>query len=102
MLLGREISIGGMRVDRDALLRVGQDVRLALHVATLDAPLVVTARVHRDEGPRGMVLRFHALSPDDTRHLTSLLDALPAIEPGASGEAGVVVSEILELAQAVA
>ena len=102
VLLGREISIAGMRVDRDALLRVGQDVRLALHVASLDAPLVVTARVHRDEGPRGMVLRFHALSPDDTRHLTALLDALPAIEPGANGEAGLVVSEILEPAQAVA
>ena len=102
VLLGREISIGGMRVDRDALLRVGQDVRLALHVASLDAPLVVTARVHRDEGARGMVLRFHALSPDDTRHLTALVDALPAIEPGAKGEAGLVVSEILEPAQAVA
>jgi len=102
VLLGREISIGGMRVDRDALLRVGQDVRLALHVASLDAPLVVTARVHRDEGARGMVLRFHALSPDDTRHLTALLDALPALDPSAGSDSGVVVSEILEPAQAVA
>jgi hypothetical protein len=102
VLLGREISISGMRVDRDALLRVGQDVRLALHVASLDAPLVVTARVHRDEGARGMVLRFHALSPDDTRHLTALLDALPALDPSAKSESGVVVSEILEPAQAVA
>ena len=102
VLLGREISIGGMRVDRDALLRLGQDVRLALHVASLDAPLVVTARVHRDEGPRGMVLRFHALSPEDTRHLTALLDALPVLDPNAKDGAGVVVSEILEPAQAVA
>lgn len=102
VLIGRDISIGGMRVNRDALLRVGQNVRLALHVASLDAPLVVTARVHRDEGARGMVLRFHALSRDDTRHLQTLLGALPAIEPGASDEAGLVVAEILEPAQATA
>ena len=102
MLLGRDISLGGMRVDHDALLRVGENVRLALHVAGLDAPLVVTARVHRDEGARGMVLRFHALTPEDTRSLRALLDALPAADPGAPDEAGVVVSEILEPAQAVA
>ncbi|HVN37183.1 MAG TPA: PilZ domain-containing protein [Myxococcota bacterium] len=102
VLLGRELSLGGMRVDRDALLRVGQDVRLALHVSSLEAPLVVTARVHRDEGARGMVLRFHALSRDDTRHLTALVDALPVVEPGAQEESGVVVSEILELAKAIA
>ncbi|HXK23050.1 MAG TPA: PilZ domain-containing protein [Myxococcota bacterium] len=102
VLLGRELSLGGMRVDRDALLRIGQDVRLALHVSSLEAPLVVTARVHRDEGARGMVLRFHALSRDDTRHLTALVDALPVVEPGAQEESGVVVSEILELATAIA
>jgi PilZ domain-containing protein len=100
VLLGRELSLGGMRVDRDALLRVGQNVRLALHVTSLDAPLVVTARVHRDEGARGMVLRFHALSRDDTQHLRALLDTAPAVEPGEEGEPGVVVSEILELAVA--
>ena len=100
VLLGRELSLGGMRVDRDALLRVGQNVRLALHVSSLEAPLVVTARVHRDEGARGMVLRFHALSRDDTHHLRSLLDSVPAVEPGSEGEPGVVVSEILELAVA--
>ena len=100
VLLGRELSLGGMRVDRDALLRVGQNVRLALHVSSLEAPLVVTARVHRDEGARGMLLRFHALSRDDTQHLRTLLDTVPAVEPGEEGEPGVVVSEILELAVA--
>jgi hypothetical protein len=100
VLLGRELSLGGMRVDRDALLRVGQNVRLALHVSSLEAPLVVTARVHRDEGARGLVLRFHAISRDDTQHLRALLDSVPAVEPGERDEPGVVVSEILELAVA--
>ncbi len=103
VLLGREISISGMRVDRDALLRLGQDVRLAIHVTNLDAPLVVTARVHRDEGDRGMVLRFHALSPEETRQLSALLDSLPAVEPGAGADdSGLVVSELLEPVPAVA
>jgi hypothetical protein len=103
VLLGRDISISGMRVDRDALLVLGQDVRLAIHVTSLDAPLVVTARVHRDEGGRGMLLRFHALSPEETRHLTALVDSLPAVEPGAEADgAGLVVSELLEPIPAVA
>jgi hypothetical protein len=103
VLLGRDISISGMRVDRDAQLRLGQDVRLALHVTNLDAPLVVTARVHRDEGGRGMLLRFHALSLEETRQLTVLVDALPALEPGEGEDgAGLVVSELLEAVPAVA
>jgi hypothetical protein len=103
VLLGRDISISGMRVDRDAQLRLGQDVRLALHVTNLAAPLVVTARVHRDEGGRGVVLRFHALSPEDTRHLAALVDSRPAAEPGAgTDDAGLVVSELLEALPAVA
>jgi hypothetical protein len=97
VLLGRDVSLGGMRIERDPSLRPGRDVRLALHVSELDAPLVVTARVHRDEGARGMVLRFHALTPEQSRHLRALVDATPALDPAAEGdEAGVVVSELLE------
>lgn len=102
VLLGRDLSIAGMRVDRDAKLRVGSDVRLAIHVTTLDTPLVVTARVHRDEGRRGIVLRFHALSAEENRHLTALVDSLPAFDPDAHEGGGVVVSELLDAGQAAA
>ncbi|MGH0030335.1 MAG: PilZ domain-containing protein, partial [Myxococcota bacterium] len=100
VLMGRDISIGGMRVNPNPLLKVGDDVRLAIHVGNQEIPLVVTARVHRDDGERGIVLRFHELDREATRLLDSMLDALPVIEPGDTQAAsGMIVSEILAEAQ---
>ena len=81
VLMGREISLSGMRVDPSPLLGVGDDVRLAIHAGYQEQPLVVTAKVHRDDGDRGVVLRFHQLDPVATRQLDAVLDELPLIEP---------------------
>ena len=99
VLMGRDISIGGMRVNPNPLLIVGQNVRLAIHVGDREIPLVVTARVHRDDGERGIVLRFHGLEPEAARTLNQMLEILPVIEPGAKAESGMIVSEILAEAQ---
>jgi hypothetical protein len=100
VLMGRDISLGGMRVNPSPLLQVGDDVRLAIHVAGQDAPLVLTARVHRDDGERGVVLRFHELDREASRLLDSMLDSLPIVEPGGPPAApGLIVSEILARAQ---
>lgn len=98
VLMGREISVGGMRVDPSPLLRPGENLRLAIHVAELDVPLVVRARVHRDDGERGVVLRFHELEPDVMRCLNGLVDTLPPLDVGSAGETTpIVVSEILDV-----
>lgn len=100
VLMGRDISIGGMRVNPSPLLVVGQNVRLAIHVENRDVPLVVTAKVHRDDGERGVVLRFHGLEPDCSRTLNQMIDALPVVEPGGpNAGSGMIVSEILAEAQ---
>lgn len=99
VLLGRDISAGGMRVDPNPGLAVGGQLRLALHGLERSEPFVVDARVERDDGESGLVLRFGALDDASVRVLTRLLDHLPAIEARAGGpndEATVVVSEILE------
>jgi hypothetical protein len=95
VLVGRDISLGGMRVDPSPLLVVGQDVRLAIHFGNQEVPLVVTARVHRDDAERGVVLRFHGLDPDTARRLNEMLDTLPMLDPGATGSAGMIISEIV-------
>jgi len=96
VLMGRDISLGGMRVNPNPLLKVGDDVRLAIHVGGQDAPLVLTARVHRDDGERGVVLRFHELDREASRLLDLMLESLPIFEPGGSPAApGLIVSEIL-------
>lgn len=93
ILLGREISIAGMRVDPSPLLGLGSDVRIAIHVGSGGDPLVLTARVHRDEGDEGLLLRFHALDPSATSRLHAVLAALPVEAPQGGG--GRIVSEIL-------
>ena len=96
VLVGRELSIGGMRVDPNPLLGLGKDVRLAIHAGSQTQPLVVTAKVHRDDGDRGVVLRFHGLDPSASQQLSAVLAELPVIEPSRrDAGAGMIVSEIL-------
>jgi hypothetical protein len=69
-------------------------------VSSENVPLVVTARVHRDDGEDGMLLRFHELPADATRQLNRMLDELPMMDPTAdAGSGGMIVSEILAEAQ---
>ncbi|HME72974.1 MAG TPA: PilZ domain-containing protein [Myxococcota bacterium] len=90
VLLGRDLSVGGMRVESDGDLEGGQIVSLALHGSSLANPVVVRARVVRRGLSRESVLRFIELD-DATRDLLAKLVAeQPEIESlgpegGASG-----------------
>jgi hypothetical protein len=95
VLMGRDITVGGMRVDRNPTLQLGADLLLAIHAAGQETPLVVRAKVHRDDRERGMVLRFHELSPEATRYLNHVMDPLPLVEAD-DDERGCLVTEILE------
>jgi hypothetical protein len=98
VLLGRDISLGGMRVDPSPEVSVGDELRIALHVRAREKPVVVRARVSRDDGEDGLVLQFRELSPSAERYLRRMVDFLPILAVRAEGEAGsgVIVSEILE------
>jgi hypothetical protein len=96
VLIGRDLSPGGMRVDPTPRLRIGQRFRLALHVSPGDAPLVVPGEVERDDGPQGLVLRFHDLGEPALRYLTKMVHALPVLEMSAASQERIVVSELLD------
>ena len=98
ILLGRDISTGGMRVDATEALAVGDQVRLALHVHSHRAPMVVSALVDRDDGEQGLMLQFNGLSSDQEKALAETVGRLPSVEVGGGGSEGaqVVVSEILQ------
>ena len=102
VLLGHDLSAGGMRVDPHPDLRVGDEVRLALHLGVCPEPLLVRARVEGGGGESGLVLVFHELGPDDRGGLERVLSLLPVAEMPDSGEemGGLVVSEILDRAAA--
>jgi hypothetical protein len=96
VLIGRDLSVGGMRVDRAPNLQPGQVLQLAIHVSAGETPLVVRAEIVRDDGERGFALRFCDLSNSAERYLAKMVGALPVLEDGGGQGHGLVVSEIID------
>ena len=98
VLIGRDLSAGGMRVDQQKDLAVGSKLRIALYDSTRETPVVVMATVTRDDGKNGLALTFENLAPGAGEHLEQLVASLPPVErlqDGETGALGTVVSEIL-------
>jgi hypothetical protein len=98
-LLGRDLSMGGMRVDPEPGLALGDALRLAIYAAPDEDAVLVRARVVRDDGPGGLALHFEDVSPQTASRIEALVAGLPSVESLQDGEAaalGSVVSEILE------
>jgi hypothetical protein len=98
VLMGRDISAGGMRVDPNPALSLGDEMQIAIHVRAREEPLVLTARVARDDGERGLVLQFCDLTDIERRYLDQMIGWLPilAMREDREEDLGVIVSEILE------
>jgi c-di-GMP-binding flagellar brake protein YcgR len=80
MLLCRDLSAGGMRVEPVEGLAVGARVDLAIQVSAREEPFLVEAMVVRDDGERGLALRFEWIAPESQARLQSLVANLPSIE----------------------
>ncbi len=91
VLLGRDLSAGGMQVENASGLSAGDELELALHSQSGGAPLVLRASVLRTNGPGEAALAFSALSDGQRVALEKLL-----FELGASADGPSVVSEVLE------
>jgi len=99
VLMGRDLSAGGMRVDPHPGLRVGDRMRLALHGEPGTAPWIVDATVVRNDADTGMALRFEAVREDVARGLERFVSGLPPVEPlqrGELGSLGAVLGQILD------
>jgi hypothetical protein len=98
VLVGRDLSIGGMRIERLPALEVGDRLHLAVYGSAEEAPFLVWGTVARDDGEAGMGVVFDPLEPELARRLERLVTSLPAVESLRDGEVeamGTVVSEIL-------
>jgi c-di-GMP-binding flagellar brake protein YcgR len=93
VLLGRDLSAGGMRVKNAAGLSAGEELELALHSQTGDVPLVLRASVLRSSASGEAALAFTALSTSQRGALEKMLFQLNG------GDLSEVVSEVLEPAQ---
>jgi hypothetical protein len=73
VLLGRELSCAGMRVENAVGLRSGEELRLALHgPGGGDAPLVLTSRVLDGDAAGDTRLAFEGSGPRELAWLSQL------------------------------
>lgn len=102
VLLCRDISVGGMRVQPNETLVPGDEVKIAVHVRLRAEPLIVSARVTRDDGEAGLVLEYFDLSEKSEAYLRKMVNLLPimgvkAEDPDGDGsQPDLIVSEIIE------
>ena len=81
MILCRDISIGGMRIEPVEGLEVGAKLGLAIQISAREEPVMVEAAVVRNDGEAGLALRFDWIGDDSKRRVERLLTTLPSIEP---------------------
>ena len=100
VLVGRDLSMQGMRVERFSGLEVGDRLHVALYGdADETEPLLVWATVSRDDGDDGMALVFDEVSRGVARKLEALVCSLPSVESlhdDECGAMGTVVGEVLD------
>ena len=98
VLIGRDLSAGGMRIEPAPDIQLGQRFRLAIYGPAEQRPFLIDARVARDDGEAGFALKFVDVPEETERGLEKLVACLPAIESlerGETGSLGAVMSEIL-------
>ncbi|MDH3214499.1 MAG: PilZ domain-containing protein [Myxococcales bacterium] len=96
VVLGRDLSTTGIRLDAHPSLAVGAHVAIVLYGGAGDAPLKVAAEVVR-EHPGGFGLRFGPLTAEQRAWLQRAVAQLPKLQAltgdGASG--GRIVSKVV-------
>jgi len=96
VVLGSDLSLQGIRLTPHEGLAVGSHLTLALHGSSRGAPLLLEAEVVRDDGDRGLGLRFVLLSPADRDELAKLIAELKPIESLRDREGeSLVVSQVI-------
>jgi hypothetical protein len=78
--LGRDLSLGGVRITGHSELEVGAEVTLALYSGPREEPLVLDATVLRDDGEGGVALAFNSVSDSQIRRIQRICSTLPPLE----------------------
>jgi len=80
VLMGRDLSLLGMRVDPHPEFVVGRRMRVAFFDSISRGTLEISAEVVRDDGDRGMGIRFVGMDAQTAARLGELVAALPVVE----------------------
>jgi hypothetical protein len=98
VLVGRDLSIEGMRVEASPELEVGDRLHLAIYGDPEEEPFLIWATVDRDDAERGMAISFDELHPVIAQKLERLIGSLPSVESLHDEESeamGTVIGEML-------
>jgi hypothetical protein len=79
VLVCRDLSRTGMRVDPHPSIREGAELRIALLDSNNPAPLLLDAEVDRDAADVGLGLRFRDVSGDAASRLQAWVERLPKL-----------------------
>jgi len=99
VLVARDLSMGGMRVEKDSGVEIGDRLHLAIYGNADEEPFLVWATVDRDDDEGGMALVFEEVQPQIAEQLEKVVADLPAVESLHDDEAramGTVITEILD------
>lgn len=99
VLVGCDLSAGGLRIEPHPEIGVGDLLKLAIYDRVRGKPLVVLASVVRDDGPRGLGLRFDGVEAETTARIEQMIASEPVVQDLAKPEADaghVILAEILD------
>jgi hypothetical protein len=88
IILGRDLSIAGMRSEPLPEFPVGMALELAIYGPACAEPVLVRAIVSRDDGALGTVFRFEGMEAGDRSRLESIIAKGSEIQRLSDGEAG--------------
>ena len=99
VLVGRDLSAAGMRIEAQPELEIGDRLHLAIYGEAGEEPMLVWGRVGRDDGRRGHVILFDPLDSAIAARLEAMIASLPSVESLHDSESdamGTVLSEIID------
>ncbi|MGE4606430.1 MAG: PilZ domain-containing protein [Myxococcota bacterium] len=99
ILIGRDLSPGGMRIEYNPSLELGDRLHLAIYGLPSDDPLIVWGTLTRDDCELGMGIEFDDVHPIVTEQLEKTIGSLPSVESlrdDASAATRTVLTEILD------
>jgi hypothetical protein len=79
-LIGRDLSVEGMRVEPNPDLQLDDRLRLAFYDCNDSEPLILNAVVTRNDGRLGSLLRFVGVDSTIRSRLVRTIEGLPSIE----------------------
>ncbi len=99
VLVGRDLSVGGMRIEYSPNLELGDRLHLAIYGSPGEEPFLVWGTVTRDDRQLGMGIEFDEVHPIVAENLEKMIASLPAVESLHDDEIaamGSVLTEILD------